>query len=70
MPVTARLAYTADQNVNVTVRGRSSTSSRPAGFIRVNGKTVSGWLHIASDETVFFTTGKNSRVPYAKSEAA
>lgn len=59
----ARLAW-HDVEVNVTLRvGRDAAGER-RGFIRVQGKTVSGTVWEGPSGPVFYPKGKHGDVPY------
>ena len=64
MTIKARLAYTQDF-VRVTERGKPGLNWG-RGFMRVNGKTVSGEVHYASisGSFVFYPEGKNAGLAY------
>ena len=66
MTFKARLAYTQDF-VRVTERGNAGLNWG-RGFIRIDGKTVSGEVHYASitGSFVFYPEGKNQDLPYVK----
>jgi hypothetical protein len=63
----ARLAFTS-REVFVTPRGKSS-NYHTRGFIRVAGKTVSGYVYDGGYEKVFYAEGKNEALAYDRNAA-
>lgn len=65
MTLTARLAGTYRENAfytRVTLRKRLDNRSEAPAFIRYNGRTVSGFVHVYDYETVFFPRGNNANL--------
>lgn len=62
MVITARLAF-SNKEVRVTQRGKKD-DVHLNGYIRVEGKTVSGYLYNGIHEKVFYPEGLNRKLPY------
>ncbi len=57
--MTVRIAYSS-KTATFTQRGKNSKR----GFIRTNGRTVTGEVELVSAELVFFPEGENANAPY------
>ena len=53
-----RLAFTDDVMVTFTPRGGFDSAGDEKGFIRVQGRTITGW--IGRNAGAFFAEGKNA----------
>ena len=57
--MTVRIAFSSN-TATFTQRGKNTKR----GFIRVNGRTVTGEVEIVGSEQVFYSEGRNSNAAY------